>query len=152
MCGVRLKNYREIASNILIFQCVHRKKFWPGHIYLKHSKLTVLDSLLRVSMSSLTWAMPFALFALVSFQIGSPDFFSLGHTSDHNPTTYDSHVAGITDMKHYSILVYWDGILLTFCLVWPQICDSPDLYLILGINYCVQNIVYLMGLKSHCQA
>jgi hypothetical protein len=56
----------------------------------------------------------------------SPTLFAFGYFSDkvccffarltlnHSPSTYASHVTGITEVRHHDWLTCWNGVLLTF--------------------------------------
>jgi hypothetical protein len=73
--------------------------------------------------------------------------------SNHNPFTYASHVAGITDMYHKALLIF-------FCLSWPQtliLLSLPPKYLGLQVwatmfGHRIFSFLAVLAfeLKSHC--
>jgi hypothetical protein len=78
-----------------------------------------------------------AFFALVIFQIGS-QVFVWGQPC--NCPIYASHVAGMTGASHHPWLFCWDGVLLTFCLGWPQstilTISTSHVAGMIGMSYC----------------
>jgi hypothetical protein len=87
---------------------------------------------------STTWVMPQSFF----FQLGSSIFAQA--SLDYNPI-YASCTAEMTRMNHYSHLIGWDRVSLTFCLGWPWTG------ILLSTNSCIAGITdmsKLIGLNS----
>jgi hypothetical protein len=61
---------------------------------------------------------PLLPFALVIFQVGS-HVFAQEHPQTSVFLPLASHVAGIADVLHHTLLINWSGVLLTFYLGWP---------------------------------
>jgi hypothetical protein len=82
--------------------------------------------------------MPSACFALVTFQKES--HFLPRPSLDHAPPSYASLIAGIIGVCHYIGFVGQDGILLTFCLGWPQtvivLISASQVSGITVVNHC----------------
>jgi hypothetical protein len=74
-------------------------------------------------ITSTTWGLPPALFALVIFQIGS--HFCCWLTSYCDSLTSASWVVRMRDVNHHARFSGWDGIWRTFCMDWPQTMILP---------------------------
>jgi hypothetical protein len=100
-------------------------------------KLQILPLVLRFKLRALcflckcctTWAILPVFFTLVYFS-GRVFYFFSWLTLDHNPPTSAFHVAGITDMHHYTQVVGWDKVLLIFCPGWPGTSIFPSMPLV----------------------
>jgi hypothetical protein len=86
--------------------------------------------------------MPPALFALVIFHIGF-HAFCLGLALEHDPPTYTSQVAGVTNMCQQIQLVLRDMVLLTF-LPRQVLNHNPPI--------SVSQVSGITGMKPQCCA
>jgi hypothetical protein len=57
---------------------------------------------------------------LFSYSLDESTCFCLGLALDHDLPTYTSCVTDIADLLHYTQLIFWEGVLLTFFPGWPQ--------------------------------
>jgi hypothetical protein len=51
--------------------------------------------------------------------------------------------AGMTETCHRACLICWDGILITFCLDWPQNMIRPTSHLPSSKSHCTQPFIYV---------
>jgi hypothetical protein len=63
----------------------------------------------------------------------------LGLASNHDLPTPASWLAGTIDAQDHDWLIYWDGVLLTFCSVWLQtVILLISVSWVAGMSHCTQ--------------